>query len=280
MFMRTFFRLALLAAAVGIPYAWYQHGSVVESAKGLWTSVTARASDEGETDVAGLLESPDAGEASPQAPFDPSAQAGSGGVAFHQPSTTGGPVTDLGEVLRFDVTPQWVKSRWSRVSTTLAEIDLEGMRVPLVTGAQVDDLAGSLTYYFDEKQVVQRITFDGFTGSERRLVDLVTKYYQFEREPALGAGLYLVKWNGKPASALRVRHAAVVRTDSPHSQLQVQLEINRPGRRYGLSPGMQQIIDHDRDANRWGSPSKGSMKDRILSVFSRKPAATDSSASP
>ena len=46
--------------------------------------------------------------------------------------------------------------RWPRV-TTVPQFALAGLRVPLVTGTQIDDLAGSLTYYFDRTDQVQRI---------------------------------------------------------------------------------------------------------------------------
>ncbi len=61
-------------------------------------------------------------------------------------------------MLRFDVTVEWVMQRWPRVSTGLPYLQLQGYRVPLVTGTKVADLAGSLTYYFNARQQVQRIT--------------------------------------------------------------------------------------------------------------------------
>ena len=61
---------------------------------------------------------------------------------------------DLGEVIRFDGSPEWVMARWPRVTAGLANLDLQGYRVPLVSGTAQDDLAGSLTYYFDRNQQV------------------------------------------------------------------------------------------------------------------------------
>ena len=46
----------------------------------------------------------------------------------------------------------------------LAELDVQGYRVPLVTGTSRDDLAGSLTYYFDKTHHVTHIHFRGTTG--------------------------------------------------------------------------------------------------------------------
>ena len=163
----------------------------------------------------------------------------------------GPPVANLGEVLRFDVTPQWVAARWPRVTATVADSGLEGMRVPVVTGTSVDDLAGSLTYYFNRFQQLQRLSFEGYTGDERKLVGVVTQYYGLQAEPTLDAGMYVARWNGQPSSLLRVVRAPIMTRDSPHSQLHVLLELNRPSMDFGLSPLALAILDRDRNSRRW-----------------------------
>jgi hypothetical protein len=137
------------------------------------------------------------------------------------------------------------------VSTTVAELELQGFRVPLVTGTGTDDLAGALTYYFDKHNQVQRITFYGYTGDHRRLVTLATQYFGLEPQPSLNAGLYLAKWNGVPTSALRVAAAPVLQAGAPNSRLQVLLEINRPAERYQLSREFQQLLERDRQQRKW-----------------------------
>jgi hypothetical protein len=164
---------------------------------------------------------------------------------------TGAPVGDLGEVIRFDIPPAWVIGRWPRVTTTLSETGLEGFRVPLVTGTQIDDLAGSLTYYFDRQHRVQRLTFEGFTGDDRRLAALGTQYYGLQHAATLNAGMYVASWNGVPTSVLRISRASVVSAASPHAQLQVFLELNRPGMTFGLSPAAHQLLQHERSSLRW-----------------------------
>ncbi len=62
------------------------------------------------------------------------------------------PIVDMTEAFRFDVIPSWVMSRWPRVSAGLPDEKYQGLRVPLITGVQPDDLAGSLTYYFTQSQ--------------------------------------------------------------------------------------------------------------------------------
>jgi hypothetical protein len=137
------------------------------------------------------------------------------------------------------------------VTTVLAEVGLEGLRVPLMTGTRVDDLAGTLTYYFDRNQQVQRLAFDGFTGDERRLLGLVTQAYGLAPEPTLDAGILVARWNGRPTSLVRVARAPIVTLDSPHARLRVQMELNRPSAYYGLSAEFVQRLQGDRTTQRW-----------------------------
>ena len=156
-----------------------------------------------------------------------------GAVATHRSDVPleGPPIHDLAEVLRLDITAPWVYTRWSRKTTALADLSLYGVRVPLVTGTEVDDLAGSLTYYFNPAGQVQRISFRGRTGDTRKLVALVVSRFGFRLQPPVfpGEQLYQVKWNGKPISELRIRPASVLWANTPHSSFEVQLELERPG---------------------------------------------------
>jgi hypothetical protein len=153
--------------------------------------------------------------------------------------------------MRFEATPQWVLQRWPRVSTVRAADELTGLRVPLVTGTQLDDLSGSLTYYFDKDQRVQRLSFYGYTGDASRLIGLGTTYLHLQSEPSYSAGMYVQRWNGKPTSALRISHAPVVNAANPHARLIVQLEVNRPGAYYRLSPEFEQLLQYDTHNRRW-----------------------------
>ncbi len=138
---------------------------------------------------------------------------------------------DLSDVLRFDVSPAWVYRRWARKSTALSELDLYGVRVPLVTGTGVDDLAGSLTYYFGSSGGVERLSFRGRTGDARKLIALVVSRFGLRRQqPEMpGELLYEVRWNGKAMSRLRVTPASVIWASSPHATYAVELDLNRPG---------------------------------------------------
>jgi hypothetical protein len=139
---------------------------------------------------------------------------------------------EFSEVFRWDVTTSWILSRWPRVSAGLSEVERQGYRVPLVTGTATDDLAGSLTYYFNRGQQVERITFLGTTGDSRRLVALLATKFGFVREPNDDPSLFLyrVREGRKVTSELRIKPAHIVRSDAPYSRFEVALLIHRPAR--------------------------------------------------
>ncbi len=147
------------------------------------------------------------------------------------PQLEGLPLRDLGEVLRFDITPGWIMNRWSRVSSALGDLQLQGYRVPLVTGTRDDDLAGSLTYYFNPKQQVQQITFHGTTGDTRRLVQFVTSRYQFGRRVANDPSQFIYEIpepRGAAKSSLTIRPASILSANQPRQRFDVALVIQRP----------------------------------------------------
>ncbi|MFK8110804.1 MAG: DUF6690 family protein [Rubripirellula sp.] len=167
------------------------------------------------------------------------------------PKLVGTRINDIREVLRFDISPRWVLSRFSRVSTVLADLELEGLRVPIVTGTRADDMAGTLTYYFDRGEKLQRVTVHGFTGDPTRLVGTMTQGYGLNHEPSLEAGVYTKRWNGRPTNFLRLTHAPVVYSDAVHQKYTVFLELNQPDLAYGISPEAQRIVESDRQTGRW-----------------------------
>lgn len=207
-----------LSAAVGVPYLMNSSGSVMDR-------------------LSSADDSSPATHAS--APIDPSLEHEFGSPQGTAPLLSqsaqplaGYPVRDLGEIFNFDVSPAWIMGRWPRVSTRLANVDLQGYRVPLVTGTAEYDLAGALTYYFDPQQKLQRITFYGTTGDARQLVALLATRHDFLRQthndPSLH--LYQVFWNGKPVSELQVRPARVVQSGSPHARFELALVLERPAK--------------------------------------------------
>jgi len=211
MFKKGILGALLLAAAAGGPAAYF---AVPDSWKALplqrFSSPETAAV---QTASSGLLQE------------DPAA--GRPGVPLEGP-----PTRNLAEVLRFqNVTTGWVLRRWPRVSTGLAELPLQGYRVPLVTGTAETDLAGSLTYYFNAQQEVQRINFQGTTGDPRKLIGFLTARYKFTRRLTNDPGLFIYEvtdLGGRPVSLLKIQSSPVVKSSEPNRRFDVDLVIERP----------------------------------------------------
>lgn len=140
------------------------------------------------------------------------------------------PLPNLYEVLRFDLTVEWVMQRWPRVSTGMPHLQLQGYRVPLVSGTSLGDVAGSLTYYFNSAQQVQRITLRGTTGDPAMLVGLLSSRYNFTRRLTNDPGVVLyeaVDSSNRPAGKLMIRSARVLRAQQPYSRFEIDLTMDR-----------------------------------------------------
>ena len=167
------------------------------------------------------------------------------------PELVGTQISDLRDVLRFDITPDDVPKKFSRVSTVLSDLSLRALRVPLVTGTKAEDIAGTLTYYFDTSGKLQRLTIHGFTGEPGNLLNLMTGQYGLRSEPTLEAGVYTRRWNGQPVHFLRLTHAPVVFSDAIHQKYTVFLELNQPDLAHGISSEARKIVSSDRVTGRW-----------------------------
>lgn len=249
MFRRTVMFWTAAAASFGVPYGIYDP-NVRETVTSYWNKASDLVpSGQAESAEAPTASIPAVGEGNTASASSAVPQIGN--MPIGKPAAA--PVfQDFSHFINFNATPRWIMETWPRVSTTLSDLHYEGMRVPLVSGSGIDDIAGSLTYYFDQDKQLQRITFHGTTGDERRLVSMLTQYYKFEAEPSVAGSLYMVKWNGDPVSVLRVEPAPVINQNLPHTRLKIDLEINRPSRYYSLSPEMAQLVERDKHAGRWG----------------------------
>ena len=163
----------------------------------------------------------------------------------------GGPVRDLREVLRFDIAPGWVVQNFARVSTVLSEFNLDGLRVPVVTGTSHSDLAATITYYFDNNQQLRRINLQGLTGDPSGIASLMQQFYRLTPEASLGGHLYTTKWNGQVTSMMHVAPAPIMYDTAQHSRYAVFLELNQPDIPYGLSQEAKQILQTGHQASRW-----------------------------
>ncbi len=168
----------------------------------------------------------------------------------------------------FDHSPDWVVQRWPRVSTHIVGDGLAGMRVALVSGISHEELAGALTYYFDRKDTLQRIGFEGSTGDPTGLIQFAMDEFQMKPEPALGGGMFVTRDTGRNSSArpgtpdatddqirnvLRMRRAPIVRQSRPHQRYLVKFELNRPDSDRSISPEFARVLAMDRQSRRWGN---------------------------
>jgi len=209
-------RSVLLGAAVGGPMLFFRASDVWNGARRTLAALTTAPADE-------PASAPDG-----SAPVPPVAPAP---IASKSPIDSP-PVRTLEEVLRFDVSPRWVMDQWARVSTGMAQLQLQGYRVLLVTGTGRDDLAGSLTYYFNPHQQLQKITFNGTTGDATKLVRLLVTRYRFVLRLTNDGGLFVYEGPSVEGegvrSVLRIRPSGVVKADEPHQRFHVDLMLERP----------------------------------------------------
>lgn len=243
--------LLLLAGAAGGPYMWYETELGKQSQKSLQT-VTGSAS------IGDSTTGWDAWGMAGQTPGNSTGATGLTPSRLHVDpfnpnphSLDQMPIVSLAEVLRFDISPDWVMGRFPRVSTVLSELNLDGLRVPLVTGTSPSDLAGTVTYYFDQFKRLKRICVQGNVGDPTRYVAELQQAYQMSQEPSLGGNLYVIKWNGAPTSLLHIAPASVVHSDSPYGRFQLFLELNQAGLEFGLSPEARHLVEAGRHTKRW-----------------------------
>jgi hypothetical protein len=147
-----------------------------------------------------------------------------------RPAETSATPASLEDIFRFELTPEQIVGTWPMVNTTTNQAELKGYRVALVTGNRPESLAGSLTYYFNGEQQLQRIVFHGTTGEPRPLVQLVSRKFDFKSDAAADVGTqrYVVRWSGKIVSEMRVQPAQVIDAGQPHRRFSINLLIERP----------------------------------------------------
>jgi hypothetical protein len=201
-----------LVAAVGGPLAYFKfvdHGKPPAAA----TAATATAGEPG---------------------HEPALTDAASGTALAISGSPAAPRTDFkvhdaGSVFNFEITPEWILARWPSVSTGLAQLQLEGYRVPLVTGTSQQDLAGALTYYFDAKQRLQRINFVGVSGDPRPLIGLLSDRFHMTRRLANDPGLVVYEAapvGSGPMSGLQVR-VAPLEPGEKYRRYEIELSLER-----------------------------------------------------
>lgn len=136
-------------------------------------------------------------------------------------------ISNFGDVFRFDLTPQAVAQKWGRVSTGLSDPRLAGYRVPLVTGTSETDLAGSLTYYFDGKPRLKRITFIGTTADPRKFVAFLSQTYGFKKYESGNARVTSYRVWFRYSGQLHIAPAEVLDKHLASTNYHVELAIER-----------------------------------------------------
>jgi hypothetical protein len=200
MISRPMLFVGVLVAAVVVPYLLLDE-NLAQGARGAWNSLIGnREPENDETDETQLAAS----------------------VNYSPVSKP--PIEQL---FRFDVTPQWVTSRWPQVSTVVGHPQQLGMRVPLVSGTRSDDIAGSLTYYFDQHHRLQRITFTGLTGDPRRLLAAVVLPYGLQSQPTTAAARYIAGDPQQPTSEVVVGHLPLNGAGADCARAEVAVDLHR-----------------------------------------------------
>ncbi|MEZ6118204.1 MAG: DUF6690 family protein [Pirellulaceae bacterium] len=150
----------------------------------------------------------------------------------------GGPIVPLPTAVDFGLTPSAVNSTWPRVSSQLAELDLRGLRVPLVTGTEIHDLHGSATYYFDRGQQLVRITLHGYTGDPGMLMGFLQNRFSMRQMASTGPTVMLsVNKEKKPLNVLLLKPASAL-SESRDERHEFYLELNHGLLSSGLSAEM------------------------------------------
>ena len=161
------------------------------------------------------------------------------------PHLDGGVFSGIEQVLDFKITPAEITSRWARVSFHVQDSGLHSYRVPVVTGEDPDDLAGSLTFLFDRHDKLQRLEFLGFTHDPSTLIILMKNKFRMTQRPSSIHTLLIKSQNKLPVSALRIVAPTVVSTSDHSEPLEIRFELNRLKLGATLSESFRRMLKTD-----------------------------------
>jgi hypothetical protein len=132
------------------------------------------------------------------------------------------------EIFRFDLTPEDLARRFPRISVGLGSLQWQGYRVPVVTGTRPDDLAGSLSYYFDPRGQLVMIEFVGTTGAVGRLVNFCRQRFGLAQRITNSPAIFYYE---RPHPKLRrtsylvIRPAPVLEAADPYQRFSIELRL-------------------------------------------------------
>lgn len=227
MLARPLIMTGLLGAAVAAPIA------VTEGPKH-WPGVMNSWADSANAPPAPAVRSFDPRQATLSGPRGP------GTLVYESPAPIEGTgFVTLNQLFRTDVTKEWVYTHWARKTTGLADPELFGVRVPVVTGTSMTDLAGSLSYYFNSDGRVDRLRFHGRTADTTQIVAIAQQAFGMtpQRPTAPGEQLFQTLVGKNIQNQLRTSPAPILWATSPHESFTVDFEANRDGtERYVQTP--------------------------------------------
>ena len=237
MFSRKLIYVPLLAAAFGVPFSMSESGRASFSKLFSPKNSEQAEEDNSELDINAIVnndENPIALKNARQKKYE---------LIDTESISYSPPLGDFRNVFRFNATPGWIRDTWPRVSVTSFD-NLTGYRVPFVSGPAREDIVGSLTYYLDNRNTVQRVEFDGYTFDPNRILQHVVHVHGLTPDLYFGSNLY----SRRTAKNYIV---SVVQIDQPTAiyankrkggQVHIRLELNNPQGWDRLSNAMKQRL--------------------------------------
>lgn len=151
-------------------------------------------------------------------PSDPAAES--------YPSTPGPATIDLRAWLRWDLPRGYLIWQHPNAAIVPTERNLLGYRIPFTTGLQPHDLTGTLTYYFDSKDQLQRMELSAASGNPWPMTQWLLPQFRLQPIPSThpNVRLAILKSRDKPQSLLAVASGNASSASTPH---ELFLELNR-----------------------------------------------------
>lgn len=141
----------------------------------------------------------------------------------------GGRISDFNKIFQCGAPRSWVQRTYGDASRTVDADQQSGLRVTLVTGNELEDLAGSLTYWFDRQGKVQRIQFRGVTGNPAKLASFARRSQKMVPRARQQDALFVRTSTKGTQHLLRISRPAVVDVSTLYGRYNISLELNRSG---------------------------------------------------
>ncbi len=140
----------------------------------------------------------------------------------------GGQISSFNRIFQCGAPRSWVQRTYDDASRTMDQ-QREGLRVTLVTGDKLEDLAGSLTYWFDRQGRVERITFQGVTGNPAKLVSFAHRSHKMVARGCERDAIFVRDGKNGPLHLLHISRLPFVNVQTQYGRYEVTLELNQPG---------------------------------------------------